>query len=216
VSQDEIPVFDEVDWIPYTHQITYGITQRLIGRPAKEGIQSGPREYGKLSILQSYSLGDPFLDLKGKERDFSNIRGELWWNFGPYVSARGNAEFNPYRVSFDVLNFLIHIRDQRNDAIQVQYRNTRGNVRAINLDARLKTIASLYLFGSFRYNLLEGMRVENVYGAEYQAQCWTAGFIVEDINRSPDGTQRKELKYQVYFNLLNIGSIGHKPYFARL
>jgi hypothetical protein len=58
--------------------------------------------------------------------------------------------------------------------------------------------------------------VENIYGAEYQAQCWTLGLTIEDINRSPDGTQKKELKFQVYFNLLGIGSLGQKPYFMTL
>jgi len=56
VNQDEIPVFDELDRIPYTNQITYGVTQRLIGKPEKEGVHSGPYEYGKLKISQSYSL----------------------------------------------------------------------------------------------------------------------------------------------------------------
>jgi LPS-assembly protein len=216
VDQDDLPVFDEVDRIPYTNQITYGITQRLVGKPEKEGISSGPYEYAKLKLYQSYSLGDPLIDAGGKKRSFSNIRGELWWNFGPHVSAHWDAELNPYQGSFDIFNFAINAKDRRNDVVQVQYRDTRSTIREINLDARVKTIAPVYLFGSFRYNLLEGMRVENIFGAEYQAQCWSAGFAFEDINRSPDGTQKKELKFQVYFNLLNIGSVGHKPYSMRL
>jgi LPS-assembly protein len=216
VDQDDLPVFDEVDRIPYTNQITYGITQRLVGKPEKEGISSGPYEYAKLKLDQSYSLGDPLIDAGGKKRSFSNIRGELWWNFGPHVSAHWDAELNPYQGSFDIFNFAINAKDRRNDVVQVQYRNTRGSVREINLDARVKTIAPVYLFGSFRYNLLAGTLVQGIFGAEYQAQCWSAGFVLEDINRSPDGTQKKELKFQVYFNLLNIGSIGHKPYFMSL
>jgi len=77
-------------------------------------------------------------------------------------------------------------------------------------------IDPLYLYGGMRYNLLDKMKVENIYGAEYQAQCWTLGLSIEDRNRSPDETQRKELKFQVYFNLLGIGSTGHKPYFMTL
>jgi LPS-assembly protein len=216
VDQDDLPLFDEVDRIPYSNQITYGFTQRLVGKPEKEGVSSGPYEYAKLKIFQSYSIGDPFIDAKGKNRSFSNIQGELWWNFNPYVSAHWDTEFSPYRGSFDILNFLLKVKDRRNDAVQIQYRNTRGNIKAIDLDARVKTITSLYLYGAFRYNLLEGMRVENIYGAEYQAQCWSAGFVFEDINRSPDRTQKKELKFHFYFNLLNIGSVGHKPYFMSL
>ena len=216
VDQDDLPVFDGVDRIPYANQITYGITQRLVGKPEKEGISSGPYEYAKLRIFQSYSLGDPLIDAGGKKRSFSNIQGELWWNFGPYVSAHWDAELNPYQGSFDIFNFAIAARDRRNDVVQVSYRDTRSTVRAINLDARVKTIAPVYLFGSFYYNLLAGTWVQGIFGAEYQAQCWSAGFVLEDINRSPDGTQKKELKFHFYFNLLNIGSMGHKPYFMKL
>jgi hypothetical protein len=58
--------------------------------------------------------------------------------------------------------------------------------------------------------------VESIYGAEYQTQCWSVGLTIENRSRSPDSTQKKELKFHVYFNLLNIGSVGHKPYFMSL
>ena len=217
VDQDDLPQFDEVDRIPFTSQVTYGITQRLVGKPRKETIDSGPYEYGKLKIFQSYSLGDPFeKDAKGKERYFSNVRAELWWNFNPYVTGRGDAELNPYGGNIDRLNTLLRMRDKRNDAVQVQYRYTRGNIHEVNLHSRLKTISPLYLYGAIYYNVLEKTRVESIYGAEYEAQCWTLGMTVEDKNRSPDGTQRKEMTFRVYFNLLNLGSVGHKPYFMKL
>ena len=222
VNQNDLPNFDEIDRIPYTNQITYGVTQRLIGKPEKEGISSGPYEYAKLKIFQSYSLGNPswfnsqFIDAEGKKRSFSNIQAELWLNFNPYVSAHWDSEFNPYRGSFDILNFLIKVKDRRNDAVQIQYRDTRDNVREINFDARVKTIDPIYLFGAFYYNLLDGRWVQGIFGAEYQAQCWSAGFAITDRNRSPDGTFKKELKFHVYFNLLNIGAAGSRPYFMKL
>jgi LPS-assembly protein len=220
VNQSDLPVFDEVDRIPYTNQITYGVTQRLVGKP--EGASSGASEYAKLKIFQSYSLGDPswfnslFIDQEGKKRSFSNIRGELWWNFSPYISAHWDSEFNPYRGSFDIFDFVIVAKDRRNDVVQVQYRDTKESVREINLGARVKTIGPLYLFGAFYYNLLEGTWVQGVFGAEYQAQCWSVGFVLTDRNRSPDGTLKGELKYEVYFTLLNIGSTGARPYFMKL
>ena len=214
INHKDLPIFDDVDRTPYTNQITYGITQRLVGKPEKEGISSGPYEYGKLNIFQSYSLGDPFqTESEGKKRYFSNIQAELWWNFSPYISAQGDTQFNPYRGNFEVWNTLVNVKDRRNDAVQVQYRFTKGNIKELNLDTRVKTISSLYLYGGIRYNLLEKWRIENIYGAEYQAQCWTFGLTVEDKNRSPDGTQRKERKFQVFFNLLGIGSVGRKPSF---
>ncbi len=221
VNQSQFPVFDNVDQIPFTNQITYGVTQRLLGKG--EGAKSGPTEYGKLMIYQSYSLENPsffnplFTDAEGKKRSFSNIHGELWWNFKPYLWAHWDAEFNPSRGSFDGFDFSIVAKDKRNDAVSVQYRNTRGAIRELNLLGRVKTIEPLYLFGAYYYNLLEHTWVQAIFGAEYQAQCWSAGFMIEDRNRSPDGfTQKKELKFHVYFTLLNIGSVGGKPYFMNL
>jgi LPS-assembly protein len=212
IRQSDLPLLDEVDRIPYTNQITYGITQRLVGKPEKEGISSGPYEYGKLRIFQSYSLGDPFqIDLEGKERYFSNIQGELWWNFSPYISAQADAEFNPYQRKFDVWNYLTTLQDRRGDIGQIQYRYNRDSINEINFYTRLRTIKSLYISGSMRYNLLEKMKVENVYGVEYQAQCWTLSLSIADKNRSPDGTQKKEMKFQVYISLLGVGSVGYKP-----
>jgi LPS-assembly protein len=217
VNQDRLPRFDEVDRIPYTNQITYGITQRIIGRPQKEGINSGPLEYAKFKISQNYSLGDPFeRDSKGEGRYFSNIQGELWWHFSPYVYARWDAEFSPYRGDFEILNALVNLKDRRNDAVQIEYRYTKDNIKEVNLYTRIKTINPLYLYGAIRYNLLEKWRVENIYGAEYQGQCWTLGVAIEDRNRSPDGTQGKETKFQIYFNLLGIGSVGQKSFFMAL
>ena len=217
VNQDDLPVFDEIDRIPYTNQVTYGITQRLVGRPEKVDVGSGPYEYARLNIFQSYSFGDPFeRDSKGRGRYFSNIEAEIWSNFSPYVSARWDAGFSPYRSQFDTLNALVNVKDRRNDALQVQYRFTRDNIKELNLDIRVVTVPSIYLFGSIHYNLLEKTRVESIYGAQYQAQCWLLSFIVEDINRSPDGTQKKELKFQFYVNLLGVGSWGQKPYFLGL
>ncbi len=212
VDQEDLPLFDGVDRVPYMNQVTYGFTQRLVGRPIKETTTSGPYEYAKLMIFQSYSLGDPYLDSQGKERSFSNIRAELWWNFGPYLSAQGDTEFNPFRRSFDVFNFLINAKDRRDDAVQVQYRFTKDNVKEINFDARIRTISSLYIYGSYRYDLANHWRVASIYGAEYRDQCWSLGVFVENWGESPTGTQEREVKVKAYFTLLGLGSVGHKPY----
>jgi LPS-assembly protein len=215
INQADLPVFDEVDRLPYTNQITYGIVQHLLGKRVSQEKETAPYEYARLNIFQSYSLGDAYQrDSKGKGRYFSNIQAELWWNFSPFFSAQADAGISPYDGNFEAFNFLITAKDQRNDAVQVQYRYTKNSVKEINLAARVKTIPPLHLFGSMRYNLVDHWRVENVYGLEYKAQCWTLGLAVEDRGSSPDGTQKKELKVQVYLQLFNLGSLGSKvlPY----
>ena len=222
VNQTRLPTFDDVDRVPYANEITYGITQRLVGRAAKDTTTSGPFEYAKLMIFQSYSLGDPswfnskFIDEKGNKRSFSNIGAELWLNFNPYLSARWSTEFNPYRGNFDVMDFLISVKDRRNDAIRFQYRHTKDEVNQINLDARVKTIDPLYIFGGIRYDLLNQYMVATIGGAEYQAQCWSLGFSVEHFGQPPLGTRQSETKFKVYFTLLNLGTAGSRPYFMNL
>lgn len=212
VDQKDLPVFDDVDRIPYLSEINYGITQRLVGRPEKETMTSGSYEYARLTISQRYSLGDPYVDSEGEKRWFSNIRSELWFSLNPYLSAEWDIEFNPYRAGFDLSNFLIRGKDRRDDVLQIQYLYTKDRNQGINLDARVKTISPLYIFGSYRYDLSNHWRVASIYGAEYQAQCWSLGFAVENWNQSPTGTQQKEVKVQLYVNLLNLGALGHKPY----
>jgi LPS-assembly protein len=217
VNQNDLPIFDEIDRIPYTNQITYGISQRLVGRPEKVGVESGPYEYARLNIFQSYSLGDPFeRDSNGRGRYFSDIQAQFWWNFSPYATARLDAGLSPYGWYLNTLNALVNVRDRRNDALQLQYLFTRDNIQQLNLDLRVVTIPSLYLFGAIRYNLLEKFMVESIYGVQYQAQCWIFSFVVEDINGSPDGTQKKEMKYQFHVSLVGVGALGHKPYFLGL
>jgi LPS-assembly protein len=240
VNQNDLPAFDEVDRIPYTNQITYGVTQTLVGRPQKEGITTGAFEYAKLKIFQSYSFtpidwanppppdlfswvdpqpADFFSGQQGKKRSFSNIVGELWLHFNPYVSAQWDVQFDPYRGNFEILDFLIKIKDQRNDLVQIQYRDTRDSVRQININARVKTIDPLYVFGALYYNLLEGRWVQMIFGAEYQAQCWSAGFVVTSKNEFTNAlrTLSKEVGFQFYVNLLNLGSVGGKqPYLMKM
>ena len=211
VNQSRLPSFDSVDQIPFTNAITYGFTQRLVGKPTTDTtnkVNSGPFEYAKMQIFQSYSLGHTFSDLDGNKNAFSNIRGEFWWNFSPYLSAHWDGEYNPHKLNFDINEASLVVKDNREDALVVGYFFTKGNIKGLNVDLRLKVLPPLFIYGAVRYDLLDGYRVENLYGIEYRAQCWTAGLVVEDINSSPDGLQQKELRYQFYFNLMGLGTRG--------
>jgi len=212
VNQNDLPLFDDADRTPFTSQVTYGFTQRLVGKPAKRGPEAGPYEYAKLNIFQSYSFGDPLSrSRKGTGRNFSDIQGELWWHFNPYITAQTDAALNHYDWNLDVFNSSFTLRDRRNDALWVGYRYTKDIAQGIHVFGRVKTIEPLYLYGAVFYNLLDNTRVESTYGVEYQSQCWTLGLNIEDISPSPDGTQRREFKVHLYFNLKGLGSVGRRP-----
>jgi lipopolysaccharide assembly outer membrane protein LptD (OstA) len=161
-------------------------------------------------------LNPLFIDAEGKKHSFSNIEGQLWLNFSSYLSAYADTGLNPYRRSFDFINLSLVAKDRRSDAVTVGYQTAKGLIKEINFNARVKTISPLYLFGQYYYDLLNGIWVLWMFGAEYQTQCWSAGFVLEDINRSLDRTRKQELKFSFYFNLLNLGTAGHRPYFMKL
>ncbi len=97
-------------------------------------------------------------------------------------------------------------------ALEMQYSACVGAPYTALID-EMKTIAPLYLFGSYYYNLLAGTWVQAIFGAEYQTQCWSAGFALTGRNQSPNGLQKREVNFKFYVNLLNLGSVGGgKPY----
>jgi LPS-assembly protein len=218
VDQDELPLFDDIDRISYTNAIAYGFTQRLIGKPVRERVESGPQEYGKLKIFQSYSFGDPYdRDRNGRGRYFSDVFAELWWRFNPYLSAYADIGVSPYDGEVNRVDGVITLRDRRNDALHVEYHRTKNklnpqnDIEAINLIGRVKTINPLYLHGSIRYNLQDSTWIEKIVGLEYQAQCWVLGVVVEEKGSTTTSTNSSERTAKVYLTLLGLGSVGNRP-----
>jgi LPS-assembly protein len=216
-SHERLPQFDLVDQLPYVNEFTYGFTTRLLGKTGPDKVGTGPYEYVRLKVFQGLSLGDPYArDENNTGRYFSNVRAELWMNFNPFLTFRGEVEYDPYVGRFNILNGLMRVKDLRDDAVQVEYRFTKDNIQELNFFTKLKTIDSLFLYWGIRYNLMDKYWVETDYGAVYQSQCWTLGLLFENINKTPTGTQQKELKVELFLTLMGIGSVGHKPYMLGL
>ena len=217
-NQNELPQFDDIDRISSTNAIAYGFTQRLIGRPARERVESGPQEYAKFKIFQSYSLGDPYdRDKDGRGRYFSDVLAELWLRFNPFLSAYADIGVSPYDGEVNRVDGVITLRDRRNDALHLEYHRTKNklnpenDIEAIDLTARFRTINPLYLYGSIRYNLQDSTWIEKIAGFEYQAQCWVLGLVVEEKGSTTTSFNSSERTAKVYLTLQGIGSAGSRP-----
>jgi hypothetical protein len=117
-------------------------------KTGERAVNTGPREFGKLKIYQSYSVGDPYRIEEEEDRDFSNITGELWWRFGPRVAARADTEWNPYTGDFYRLNGTLVVRDNGGTVFRSSTGTQRSD-RGLNPYARVKTIEPLYLMVPF-------------------------------------------------------------------
>jgi len=90
----------------------------------------------------------------------------------------------------------------------VEYRFTKNDLEQINLWSQLRLWEWGDLFASYRYDLLEGLRIETRAGLTYRAQCWNVTFSVEDRNRSQDRSRDREVKFNMSISLVGLGSFG--------
>jgi LPS-assembly protein len=206
-DQDDLPFFDEGDRIPYTNEITYGLTNFLYGKLGS-GSDSKIRRLLQFELSQSYSLGDPLFPTEDSpEKRLSNIRGELWLFPFSNLELRGDAEYSLVEDQIVLYNTLANLSDARGDSLTVEYRFVDRELEELNLYGRVRLWDWADLFGSFRYNLRDDLRVETLAGMTYRAQCWNVTFSVEDRNRSFDRTRDDEIKFNLSVSLVGLGSI---------
>jgi LPS-assembly protein len=208
VNQDDLPFYDETDRIPYTSEITYGLTNFIDG---KIETSSGSQIHRllKLEVSQSYSLGDPFFPGEDSpERRFSNIRGELWFSPFPYFDLRSDAEYSLIPDQIVLYNGLAKFSDSRGDSASVEYRFSRDELEEINFYSQIKLWEWAELFGSYRYDLFNDLRFDTVGGVTFRAKCWNVTFSVEDRNRSFDRTRDEEIKLNLSISIEGLGSVG--------
>ena len=207
-DQEDLPNFDEKDRIPYTSQITYGLTN-FVDRSLQTATGSDTRQLLQLEVSQSYSVGDPFFPGEDyPERQFSNIRGELWFFPSSYLDVRSDAEYSLIRDQIVRYNGLARLSDDRGDSMTVEYRFTKNELEQINLWSQLRLWDWGDLFASYRYDLLNDLRVETRAGLTYRAQCWNVMFSVADVNRSPNRSREREVKFNMSISLVGLGSFG--------
>jgi LPS-assembly protein len=208
VDQKDLPIFDQDDRVPYTSQITYSVTNFIDGR-TQTASGSETQELLQLELSQSYSLGDPFFPGEDyPERQFSNIRGELWLFLSPYLDVRSDAEYSLIQDRIVLHNGLAHLSDRRGDSFTAEYRFSKDELEQINLFSEIRLWEWADLFASYRYDLLNDLRVETRAGLTVRAQCWNATFSVEDVNRSADRTRDREVKFNLSISLVGLGSLG--------
>jgi LPS-assembly protein len=207
VGQRDLPVFDEKDQIPYTNQVTYGLTTFV----DKKGHSSGPEAHRmlRLELFQSYSLGDPFFpEEDSPEKRFSNILGKLWFVPSPYLNLRSDAEYSLIQDRIVRFTGFAKLSDSRGDSTSVEYQFSEDELEQINLYGRVRLWERADLFASYRYDLFNDIRIETEGGFTYRAQCWEVTLSVEDQNRSFDRSRDGEVKFRVSLSLTGLGSLG--------
>ncbi len=201
VDQEDLPFFDERDRIPYTSLLTYSLSNFIDGS-IRTSSGTEIQRLLKLELSQSYSLGDPIFPGEDSPEDqFSNIRGKLWFSPSPYFNAQGNAEYSLIQDQIVRHNWLANLSDARGDSLTLDYAFSEDEFETIGLSAKARLGERIDLFASYKYDLLNDLRIETRGGLTYWAQCWNVAFTVEDINRSFDRSREEEVKFRVSISL---------------
>jgi hypothetical protein len=197
------------------------LTNYLIGKVVGADGEVTYPEYLYLKLYQSYNFSpdvtrdlspffptpEPFFPaLYPTERHhLSNLAAEARVAPFTWLSGAMDLEYNPDKNRLDVLDTNITFKDTRGDHLAVQYRHTQDLVGEIDTELGIHIIEPLDLYFAYRYNLLDRVRIETVYGLDYHHQCWEVSLRVHDINRQPDLSVGKELRVMVYITLTGLG-----------
>jgi LPS-assembly protein len=193
VDQDELPRFDDVDFVGEQNTISYGIDNFInFLRNQVDGSYSG-NDYLWWKLEQSYDLRDV-----GSDEPFSNIESRLEWR--PYHNTYllYKAAYDVYESEFPEHTLESGLRNSRGDQFTVDYSfKDRENIEQINASILAHISASWIAGALIEHSLSQEETIRTTASLTYQALCWSVRFETE---YTPTDTT-----FLVLFNLANIG-----------
>lgn len=194
VDQNNLPQFDDVDFVEDSNAITYGVDNYLNIYTDSEKSWSSRKDYAELKIEQSYDLRDA-----ESAQPFSDIFSELkWWPLTGISIAYKNY-YDVYGNSFNQHLFEGVLSDSRGDSLGLDYSfNEVQDIEQINAIIIAHLINGWFAGGNVKHSLSQDETSEARGSLTYQAACWA---IKLETRYTPEDTA-----YLVVFSLANIGS----------
>jgi len=205
-DQGQLPLFDAADRIPATNLVSYGVTNRLIGR-LQEGEGAAPlyHEYLYLRLSQEYDIREARRTrLPGTEdrTPFSALRAEVTVRPTPlsYLDVDMRYDANRDVEQITTLNADAGVRDAGGNALDLTYRYSRESLEYLGGRLQLAWLKPVYLDYQNRYDLRDSTLLEQVVGAEYRGQCWSLFLTYRD--------RLEDREITLSFALSGIGRVG--------
>ena len=211
VDQDDLPSFDDLDYLPEESNVSWGFISRLVGRyqlaeaGAAGGDQYDYHEWLKFELGQAYS----FIDVADGERFLSDRRHASDFYSRLELTSRGGGlyakfenEFDPYENGNQLLTALLAARSRRGDFFTVEYRYEDSVAEVVTGSARLPLWYWLDVYGSIRYSIADAHLWETIYGFNYHPQCWSLDFSVDE-ERDPD-----DRSFRLLLSFSGLGGLG--------
>lgn len=207
VDQQQIPNYDTP--VPKSNAITYGITQRLIGKVEEEPGKTRYHEFAYFKLSQTYNLFEVNRDVSsGSEprRPFGLINAEARVKLLQYINVENITAYDPNKNRFLSSYTSADFSDFRGDRLHLEYTWAVGTQDQINGNLRIRILPSLDVSYGKRYSRLDRQTLETVYGLHYRHQCWS---VELSYTERPDiAGQPAEKKAMVMFTIAGVTSGG--------
>ena len=205
VDQRKIPGYDVA--VPKSNAVTYGITQRLIGKVEEGRGKTHYHEFAYFKLSQTYDFFEATREVipgSPLPQAFSVINSELKFNWLKYIRVGNVAAYDPNKAIFLNSYTLGELNDGRGDGLQVEHTWVNGIQDQINWNVRVRLLRSLDVSFGTRFSGLDGQTLETVYGLNYRHQCWSVDLSY--VEKPAIAGQPAEKKIMVIFNLTGITS----------
>ena len=207
VDQDDLPSFDDLDYLPEESNVTWALVSRLVGRYPQAGQvdQFDYHEWLKFQVGQAYSFidvadGRRFLE---DDQHASNFFSQLELRSrGGGLYMKLENRFDPYTNANKLVTALLSTRDRRGDFLSLEYRYEQEIAEIFTGSARLPLWSWLDIYGSIRYSVADSHIWETIYGFNYHPQCWSIDFSIDE-ERDP-----YDLSFRILLSLNGLGGLG--------
>ena len=225
-DQSDLPFFTALDRVDEKNLVTYSLTNTLTARTTKtfrattkardrlvsanetgltKPVQGGPltptsfnyHRFCRFYLEQSYDIAAARDD---QPEPFSDIYGELEFNFGRYVAVDSNARYNPYDNNISSHNIGAAIADHRGDRLWIEHSYQKDAFESIRGTLSVKLTDRLTARGEYERNLLDETDIIKGAGFLYTAQCWSVDFFY--------AREGEDNKFLFSINLMGIGGFG--------
>jgi LPS-assembly protein len=207
VDQRQIPDYDTA--VPKSNAITYGITQRLIGKVEEAPGKIRYHEFAYCKLSQTYNLFEANQEVSpGSEprRPFGLINVEARVKLLQYINAENITAYDPNKNRFLSSYTTADFSDFRGDGLHLEYTWAEGTQDQINGNLRIRILPSLDASYGKRYSWLDQQSLETVYGLHYRHQCWSVDLSYTE--RPAIAGQPAENKIMLLFTIVGVTSVG--------
>jgi LPS-assembly protein len=226
-DQSDLPDFDtDIDRIDAANEVTYSLTSTLTARTAKKTSTSEPADTNAVAaensgppvrIQKEQATPEPFdyhrflrfyveqtYDIAAEREDdsepFSDVYGELAFNFGRYLTVDSDASFDTDEGHFSSHHVAAAITDSRGDRLTVEHRYERDDSESIRGTLSVRLNGRLTARGEYERNLSDKEDIVKGAGFLYTAQCWSVDFFY--------AIEGEDNRFSFFINLTGIGGFG--------